>query len=488
MMDGRLYMDAPAHPEFYQHSLFVLVHEGRFYGKYPLGWPAILGAFDAAGIGFAANAVMAALAVVLAGLVGSELAGRRVGLLAAGVMALSPWLWFHGSTFASHVAATCAVWAFVWMLLRMWRLSDEGAAARRVLAWAAGAGLVLGAALLIRPFDAAMFTLPAVVLVLAGLVRCWRRWLPLGTVIAVGACVGLGIYLWSLTQTTGSIFISPYAQEERWEGDWQITPLGMAGRAVFQWVELNGRFPGWGIGGLVLAAGGLLVLLHRRGQRGLARGGAWVVVAAAVGLFFAGSCIFGFTNTWWGPRWLLPVAPLMAILIAVLVDAALRTAARRGHGPDLAAGGWRARRAVRNAPAAARLLLLFVVASALVGLLRYGGQYHEHVLAPPHTVSAAAWRATRQLENAVVAMPTAGDRAPLDARAGMAYMRVPFEANQVIYVRNAPDWESRALAMYPGRDLYRIDPAPHAPRGFSLIAVTTDAKPTAHAAGAEAGP
>ncbi|NJO83147.1 MAG: hypothetical protein HC828_10215 [Blastochloris sp.] len=289
LYSGSLWVPSPAHPELFIHSLFFLDTDGRFYGKYPIGWPTIVGTFDHLNLLFLANATLSGLAALLTGLVAKELAGKRVAIYTALVFGLSPWIWFHGASFASHVASTCAVWGFIWLFLVSWRKGEgkwssgvdvkwsSGQVAKwpseesdlkspspspsprgsggksihhwyRGLVWALGAGLVLGCAVLTRPGDATNFALPAIVMVLIGLVRAPKKWLPIGVLISVGAMVGVLIYLWSNAQTTGDAFTSPYKLEPRWKEDWQPTLASMAGRFAFQWVELTSRFPGWGPG------------------------------------------------------------------------------------------------------------------------------------------------------------------------------------------------------------------------------------------------
>ncbi len=454
---GQLWVPAPKHHELFKDSLFFLEVDGRFFGKYPIGWPTIVGGFDRLGIGFAANAVLAGLATLLTGLVASEFTSRRVATLAALLFGLSPWIWFNGANFASHVASTCAVLAFVWLFLRTLRTQKP---------WAAiGAGLALGAGVLIRPFDAAMFALPAIVAVLVCQVRWPKQWIGLGTLIAAGALVGVGVYLWTNAQTTGHPLKSPYALESRWSSDWNPTGPSMLGRLAFQVSELNGRFPGWGVGGLTVAILGAVAAGTRWRTSGLK------LLAASTVLFFLGSTAFGFTNVWWGPRWLLPVVPLLAILGAELLDRSIMRLLPPESGQKASDPG---------SAAAAQLAVCLLLTGLVVGLAsRYCGQFYQHRLMPPHMVSSAAHQTVidQGLEHAVVAMPPIGNRPPLDARAGLAYMAVPFEANPVIYVRSVPHWPDLAAQCYPGRDLYVIAPDPAEPKGFTLRQVKHKVRP-----------
>ena len=65
-------------------------------------------------------------------------------------------------------------------------------------------------------------------------------------------------------------------------------------------------------------------------------------------------------------------------------------------------------------------------------------------------------------------MPTSGDRAPLDARAGMVFLNVPFEQNSVIVVRGVDDWQRKAHEMYPQRRLYELVPDDKAVNKFVI--------------------
>ncbi|MEX0778042.1 MAG: hypothetical protein WD042_20250 [Phycisphaeraceae bacterium] len=483
----RLYLPAPRHPDLWIHTLFfvtdrqyidsatasggAMVYEGtRFFGKYPVGWPAVLGTFDHFGAGFLANAALTGLAALLTGFVARQFTSRRVAVLAGLLLALSPWVWFNGAGFASHVASTCAVMGFLGLVMWVVNLEgrERGSAKRQALLGALGAGLVLGAGVLIRPGDAANFALPVIGLVLVLMVVRPRGWLVLGPVIAVGAMVGVGVYLYSNGQTTGHATMSPYALETRWSEDWNDSPLAMAGRFAFQWAELNGRFPGWGVGGLTVAVVGMCVVIGgRRGGRALNRKrrrgmGLWLLVACTA-TFFCFNTAFGFTNVWWGPRWLFPVAPLLAILGAMVVDRSMRAARGRGWGRGQALSD-------SNRTAAGQLALLVLAAGLLVGVGVYAGRWYTLSIQPPHTVSAAAHERAMAmgLTDAVIAMPTGGDRAPLDARAGVVFMNVPFDDNPVIYVRNIADWESKARASFPGRRLYALEPSKDDPSGFVI--------------------
>ena len=129
---GELSMPKPAHPDLFIGSLFFvtdkqhldpatgeMIFDGtRFFGKYPAGWPFVLGFFDKLHIGYMANAALTGLAVLLTYALGRQITTPRVATLAAVLFGCCPWAWFNGAHFASHVASTIAVTGFWWLYLK----------------------------------------------------------------------------------------------------------------------------------------------------------------------------------------------------------------------------------------------------------------------------------------------------------------------------------------------------------------------------------
>jgi hypothetical protein len=187
--------------------------------------------------------------------------------------------------------------------------------------------------------------------------------------------------------------------------------------------------------------------------------GLWIF-AIATALFFVFNTAFGFTNVWWGPRWLLPATPLLAIFIAYLIDEILQEASSQNpttHPGKIAAAQFGLMLALGG----------FTVAAAA----RYSGQFHVNTIMPPHTVSAAAQRRALEMNmsHAVLAMPVTAKRPPLDARAGMAFLYPPFENQPIIYIRALRGWQPMAKETFNDRKLYELIPDPKDPQGFRII-------------------
>ena len=480
---GSLSLPSPKHIELFQHSLFFLSTDGRFYGKYPLGWPSILGTFDHFHLGFLANAVLASILALLTAGLARPTVGRKYALVAAGMVAGSPWVWFHAAEFASHVASACAVTAFLLLFICLFQNAKEKSLSPqaspddshpgflRLCALALVTGLVLGAAILIRPGDAANFALPVIALAAYGLIRHLSRWIGLNFFITLGALAGVAIYFWSNSVTTGHPLLSPYKLEGRWQSDWNPTFMSAIARFFFQLIEINHRFPGSGLGGFTFALAGWLIWKQHAAHHHHAEkisSTALGLVLASTTIFFVFNTAFGFTNVWWGPRWLLPVVPLLAILLAVgFVHFWQQSENAHLSTPDSA----ETQKKNESAQAASQLVMLLLLAAITSGtLLRYAGQFYELKLNPPHSVSAAVHKQIQAMgiTHAVVAMPLMGKRAPLDARAGLVFLSVPFESNQVIYVRAVPGWQEMVKDDFPTRRRYEVVPDKNDASGFQI--------------------
>jgi hypothetical protein len=178
---GRLTLPAPAEPDFF-YLPFVLVHDGQWFGKYPPGYPAVLALGLLSGQPWLLNPLAGALCVGLTFLLGRRLYNTAAGLLAAALLATSPFLLIQAGSFLSHVASLA--WALLALLLAEW------ATRRRSALAAAGVGLACGALLLTRPLTALGLGLPLAVWLALTLARDRRLalvWLP--ALATFGACL-----------------------------------------------------------------------------------------------------------------------------------------------------------------------------------------------------------------------------------------------------------------------------------------------------------
>jgi len=148
---GRLVAPAPPLPEFFSIP-FVIVRDGAWFGKYPPGYPLVLALGVLAGRPWLVNPLAAGLAVGLTYLLGRRVYDAQTGLLAALLLATSPFLLIQAGSFLSHVV--CLAWTLLFLL------GFETARRRGSAVAGLVAGVALGMLLLSRPLTAVGVSLP----------------------------------------------------------------------------------------------------------------------------------------------------------------------------------------------------------------------------------------------------------------------------------------------------------------------------------------
>ncbi len=141
------------------------------------------------------NPLLAALSVILVYLLGKEIYGPKVGRLAAVLCAISPWFLVMSSTMMSH---TASLFFAVLFLLFLFRSIGRPTILNGILA---GAGL--GVAFLIRPYNAALISLPFLLFYLSRIVQNPRRRWKGGLAFVLGFSLNVSILLVYNLLTTG---------------------------------------------------------------------------------------------------------------------------------------------------------------------------------------------------------------------------------------------------------------------------------------------
>jgi 4-amino-4-deoxy-L-arabinose transferase-like glycosyltransferase len=437
LWSGRLALDPPMHPVLFESELmqFRLTAAG-YFSKYPAGWPAVLGLFDALGVAWLANAVLAGLLVTLTYLVVAERGDKRLAGLTAAIVALCPWLWLNGATMMSHLASAVWLWLFLWLLLRGVRTQS-----RALLTLS---GLALGAAALTRPADAAFFALPCACAATGWLIRRPNRWLSRLPLVALGALPGTLVYLWMNAQLNGAGGTSGYGGGHA-NALFAQAPRSLTHALVWLhqgWVGISSQwFAGAAPAAVLLLCGAVFGRWRLRGQ--------WLVFACAGCLFLCYAVFVFGGRAWVGPRWYVPLIPAVALLIAAGLEAASHAGRMRTPGGVLAAGHLRAS----------------LVACVVVFAVALPAKLIELRQQPPHGIDGRVVQTIEQarLTHAVVALPYDGlDPAtgqPNYKRgiAGMWAMQTPFEQSDTIYVAAVDGWQHMAAEAWPGRDLYTMN-------------------------------
>lgn len=143
---GRLWAPAPTFPRFFEQE-FLLMRDGRWFGKYPPGYPLLLAVGVWLRRPWLVNPVLAALTVPLLYALGRELYGRASGRLAVALLLPSPFFLFMSGSMMAHAAELFWMGLFMWAWVRATKAVDG----RR---WAALAGAAWGMTFLTRQVTA----------------------------------------------------------------------------------------------------------------------------------------------------------------------------------------------------------------------------------------------------------------------------------------------------------------------------------------------
>ncbi len=98
---GHLTLPSPPDPKSFLVP-FVVEDNGQRFGKYPLGWPALLALGVMLGARSWVNPLLAGLGVWLTYRLGKRIFGETVGLLAAGLTVTSPFFLMNSGSLLSH--------------------------------------------------------------------------------------------------------------------------------------------------------------------------------------------------------------------------------------------------------------------------------------------------------------------------------------------------------------------------------------------------
>ncbi|MFI5181176.1 MAG: ArnT family glycosyltransferase [Thermoanaerobaculia bacterium] len=300
---GRLFLHPPPVPEAFAIENIVL-SESRWAGRYPPGLPLLLSVGYVLHSPWLVNPLLLGLAVFGVFRLGQTLYDAPTGILAALLLAISPFALLFGGTFLSHVPALCVT---IWALdaLARGRKSDE---ARSLLL----AGLFAGFGAAVRPYTTAALLFPA------GVWLVWRAAprlaLRRAALVLAGAALplllhaGFNAAVWGNPLRTGYSVADPSL---RATGPWELfsSPLSSLRDHLPRYlIDLN-RDP-WAEPWPDLLP--LLFLLPRRNRRP----GDGLLLACSLTLVFAYSVFKSFDVIHAGPRYVLEAVGPLALLLA----------------------------------------------------------------------------------------------------------------------------------------------------------------------------
>jgi hypothetical protein len=310
---GRFWNTAPPLPEFFETN-YISVDRGRAFGVFPPGWPLVLAGAARVGIaGWLVNPALGALTIWLVYLIGRRLDGAREGLVAAALVAVSPFFLFNTASYFAHPLCGVAVLSGV---LAAMRYAERGRPLDALLL-----GLSLGAAVLTRYYTGALCAFPMLLIVARPLNRFVRAvpW------IVIGGLPFAGFLLFYNQAVSGSVWrlslsgVSLY-RDHWFAGNWFLRGFDMLGTHLLRYVL-------WTPPAFIFVAAGLAVAEFRArsadGSRRLDRSrGALVLAAAAlvIGMF----PYIDRGGNQYGPRYYYEAFPLLAVFVVSVLSARLR--------------------------------------------------------------------------------------------------------------------------------------------------------------------
>lgn len=147
---GRVYVPSPCAKEFFDFP--HMINNGKWYSQYTPGYPFLLFLSLLIQAPWLVNPLLAALSIILFYFLGKEIFNSNVGVLAAVLGAISIWFLVMSSTMMSH---TSSLFFTSFFLLFLFRSIKNPSIANGLFA-----GLGMGMAFLIRPYNIVLLSLP----------------------------------------------------------------------------------------------------------------------------------------------------------------------------------------------------------------------------------------------------------------------------------------------------------------------------------------
>jgi len=158
---GRLYVPSPCAKEFFDFP--HMINNGKWYSQYTPGYPFLLLLGVLIQAPWLMNPLLAALSIILFYFLGKEIFNSRVGIFAAALGAVSIWFLLMSSTMMSH---TSSLFFTSFFLLFVFRSLKNPSITNGLFA-----GLGLGIAVLIRPYNAFLLSFPFLLYYAVRLIR-----------------------------------------------------------------------------------------------------------------------------------------------------------------------------------------------------------------------------------------------------------------------------------------------------------------------------
>jgi len=225
---GHVTVAAPPASVYYEHHV---IHGGRWFTKFPPGWPAVLALASAAHLEAEINILLGLATLAIAFQIAKAIYGQSEARLALFLMLFSPFFWGNCLGRMSHPLCGCLLAASVYFYFRYRRAGSL---------WAlAGALAGIAAAIQVRPLTGALFGL------VLGLSAIWEA--RGSSVRLLGAMAVCGLFAAAAAvfsgaynvATTGAFTTFPYASFGGRIVPVELIPKLSAGASNLRWGLLS---------------------------------------------------------------------------------------------------------------------------------------------------------------------------------------------------------------------------------------------------------
>lgn len=162
---GRFFVPSPCAKESFDFP--HMVNNGKWYSQYTPGYPFLLLLALFAGAPWILNPLLASLAIILFYFIGKEIYSSGIGILTSILGAISIWFLLMSSTMMSHTSGLFFISFFLFFLFRSIK---NPSVVNGLLA-----GLGLGMAFLIRPYNAVLLSIPFILFYAAKLFQDFKK-------------------------------------------------------------------------------------------------------------------------------------------------------------------------------------------------------------------------------------------------------------------------------------------------------------------------
>ena len=201
--EGRLSVPSPRPRESFDFT--HVLNDGRFYGKYPPGWPLLLSAGTLLGTPWIVNPVLGTLTLLTVYLTARRHFSPAIANIALFSTLCNPYFVFNSASYFSH--SSCLFFTALAVHFYFEYLSDSAPRTGALLF-----GLSAGAAFLIRPYTAAALLAPlaAHLFVDAASRKRWGTLAKCLPFMAIPAVLFVALFLAYNAAQTGNPFLQPF--------------------------------------------------------------------------------------------------------------------------------------------------------------------------------------------------------------------------------------------------------------------------------------